>query len=379
MKKLVILILGVLFLIPLSVKADMGPPEIKSYKATPISKDGAIIYDKIYGGNPEKKDTLKYGDEVVIVMEEIEGGKTYGYFYDNGNGEDGYVLLSEMKYVSRMDELDEQTPKYTARVFADDGVDLYEGPSFIYDKITTIPKGTNIKSTDYSESDGEWLYVEYNGKTGYVSGADETVGVLYSGAIADPNKTNIINNFYKFSSWSSKFGYKSGNDYKVVNKLWKGLGGVPKNASEATAKSDLTVEDKLENGTSIGTIKKGDKFEILYDVSEIQYVSYLVKSGDVQGWVSYHYDTEDNNVDANGIEINWEYSKPVLYDENDPEDKPIVDPNEKPKKDTKKGFFDGWTKREIILVSIIGGIVIVLVAVVTLVLVNKKKNKGVQA
>ena len=378
MRKLVILILGVLFLIPLSVKADMGPPEIKSYKATPISKEGTTIYEKIYDG-AVKKGTLKYGEEVEIVMEQIEGGKTYGYFYNYDDGDGGYVLLSEMKYVSKVDEIDEQTPKYTARVFADDGVALYEGPSFIYDKITTIPNGEIIKSTDYDWDLGEWLYVEYDGKTGYVSGSDAAVGILYEGATADPNKTIVIDRFYKFSAWEYKMAYKSGNDYKIVSSVGKGTGSVIKNATDIEVIKDLDVKDKTINGTKIGTIKKGEKLDILLDASDYGDKILLVKSGDIQGWV--YFDYEDNYLDFNFeklTEKDWEQSKPVTYDGKEPEDKPIVDPDEK-KKDTKKGFFDGWTKKEIIMASIIGAAVIVITALVTIILVNKKKNKGVQA
>ena len=379
MRKLVILILGVLFLIPLSVNADMGPPEIKSYKATPISKEGTTIYEKIYDG-AVKKGTLKYGEEVEIVMEQIEGGKTYGYFYNYDDGEGGYVLLSEMKYVSKVDEIDEQTPKCTARVFADDGVVLYEGPSFIYDKIATISKGEIIKSTDYNWDLGEWLYVEYKGKTGYVYGADNAVGILYKGTTADPNKTIIINDFYKFSDWDGQIAYKSGNDYKIVNTVSKGVGSVIKNASDVTVTKDLEVTDKIVEGSKIGSLKKGDKVEILLDASSYGDRFFLIKSGDLQGWI--YFDYEDNHLSLNFDKLkenDFEGSKPVVYDGKEPQDKPIVDPNEKPKKDTKKGFFDGWTKKEIIMASIIGAAVIVITAFVTIILVNKKKNKGVQA
>ena len=91
MKKIVLLILGVLLFIPIMVFADMGAPGIETYSASIINKDGAIIYDRDYDEEAEK---VVYID----TNKKVEYGKTVEIIEE----EDGYALI-EVGYLKLTD------------------------------------------------------------------------------------------------------------------------------------------------------------------------------------------------------------------------------------------------------------------------------------
>ena len=70
MKKIMMLILGVLLFIPAIALADMGAPGVREYKVTPKSEEGAGIYRITYEGDKatvEKAGTVPYGKEISIM------------------------------------------------------------------------------------------------------------------------------------------------------------------------------------------------------------------------------------------------------------------------------------------------------------------------
>jgi len=185
MKKIISLILTSILVLPIFVHADMGAPEIKPYEAYVVKADGADYYEN-YCDNSEcgykKVGKLDYDTQIKVDYEQDIDGKIYAQF---NMGEDIYYILtkdiipivdefnfepdSEDDYVYKLDNYSEIT------VLKSEGINMHKGPANAYTEIgPIIPKGTKLK---YIYNAGDiWLYVEYEGTTGWISILDGSVG-----------------------------------------------------------------------------------------------------------------------------------------------------------------------------------------------------------
>ena len=197
MKKIMMLILGVLLFIPAIALADMGAPGVREYKVTPKSEEGAGIYRITYEGDKatvEKAGTVPYGKEISIMQEFEIDGILYGDYYDS-DYDVHHIKLSEFKAVGKNAEKDEAI--YAARVFAENGLELYEGPGSAYEKTgKTVAKGTLVAASEYIGY-GTWVYIESGDIKGYVNAEKGGLGVLYRRPIMDTETNKEYSEYYK--------------------------------------------------------------------------------------------------------------------------------------------------------------------------------------
>ncbi|MEH7504144.1 SH3 domain-containing protein [Neobacillus drentensis] len=97
----------------------------------------------------------------------ISSAKTIGNWYEvTYQGKKGYVQSSDLKSASQnTDNTDVLTEK---NYLVTDNVNLRQSNSTSSTVLTIIPNGTSVKSAE--ETSNGWFKVNYNGKTGYVSG-----------------------------------------------------------------------------------------------------------------------------------------------------------------------------------------------------------------
>lgn len=394
MKKLFYLMILSILIIPISVKADMGAPAIKTYKATPVSKEGATLYSGIYEENPEAVGKIEYNEVVTVTSETKINGKVYA---DACNKKEvcGSVLLSDLKLSSKTNDLSEYNLKYVGRIFSDKAIEIYEYPGYIYKKLgKSIPSGTVFLASNY-DSVGTWIKVSYDGVTGYIDTDDEAAMLLYNGEAIVGNE--VYKEFYLSNPFGRSIAYNESGKYNIASynyecSVWHNK------TDEFELVKDIGLSDNYLSEKKSSTLKGGAKVKIIYDCSYQGVAAFYVESNGAKGWISYtewdddkseiKYDVYLKGFDTDKLSKdsteNVENSL-VLYSEYSDDDVTITDPktgdvitpdNKGDKKDDdKKTLFAGFTKDQIILISSIGAGVIVLTAIVTIILVNKKKNK----
>ena len=416
MKKLFAIILGGLFLLPITVKADMGSPSIREVKVTPVSKEGAPIYD---GENKTDK-VLKSGETFTINYEEKYSDGYYGCSYES----DGCVKMSDVVAVDKVKKNDNDVAKYVGRVFAKNGVEVYEGPSYIYKKTgKTIPYNADVKIADLGSSDGTWIYIEYNDISGYVDTADSAVVQLYKHKIIVTTNNKEYEEYFMTNLWERLIYVLDGGKYVAVNTYDTGYDFQYENEFKLVKECNLHKYAEAEDQEKdiIGTVNKDEKVNVIYSYGDYGYEAYYVKYGNKYGWLTSTVTRDDTdsvvseefecfNVDytklkqksgfttssdwkvkANNNTVEKVEKADIVVPSNTNKDpKPtgdVITPDEDEKEDNKDDnkdeeknndkelIFGNWTKDQIILASCIGGAAIVITAVVTIILVNKKKNK----
>lgn len=167
-----------------AVYADMSAPDLRGFEIVVINPDGVDYYD--YKG--ETKGHLDK-DKVVIVEYEYNGQYTIasqetnkygghdsiGYIYSL----DGFSIVQKEVDPTKLTD-DKSITKYDtpqiAKIYADEGVDIYKGPADVYEKVGHIKKDVTLT---YSYSVGGFgithIYVEYNGEKGWIEILDGKV------------------------------------------------------------------------------------------------------------------------------------------------------------------------------------------------------------
>lgn len=382
MKKGLKLIIGAMVILPLSVKADMGAPSIKEYKATPKSADGAPIYN-MYNEKVEGK--FDYNEILTVSMEEESHSKVYAFACNKSN-KCGNVLIDDLK-LSKAADTSEYTAIYKGRVFAKNGVEVYEGPGYIYERVgKKIPADADVVVSGYDQDEGTWLKVKYKDIEGFVDSSKAAVMILYSGEQLIMSTNKIINEFYKSNDWDRKIAYKENGKYVIENEFYEYSGEYKTNSVKYKALKDMPLYKTYlvgSTGEEVGTVKKGDTVKFIYNASYQGSADYYVEVNGVKGWIDFSYDEGDKYLEGYDyenlpdVDNAWETREPVKADSEDidPSSKDVTDPKVDDKKPSKKSFFSKWDKDTIILVSIVAGAAIVLSSIVTLILVNKKNKK----
>ena len=374
MKKLMMLILGVLLFIPAVVFADMGAPGVREYKVTPKSQEGAAIYD--YGGQGIIKiGTVAYGQEVAIVQEFEIDGIIYGYYYDDNIGS-CYIKLSEFKVAGESTEKDEAL--YAARVFAEDGLELYAGPAYAYEKTgKTVAKGTVLAASDFIGY-GTWIYIENGDVKGYVNAEKGGLGILYKKDVISRQTNKEYSSFYQLDNWSRAIMVNDGENYI---KLYQGMSDSEnpgystkyfyKNSASVIKDWKLQKEGDFDSEI-ITTIPNGETVTILYEGGS-NCVSYdYVIYKDQKGWINNNGCENDNVLKTDDFEKlektddYMEYNEgKVLYDTYKEEEEAATKKNSTAK---------ATNPNTIMITAVCAGGAIVLASLVTMILVNKKKK-----
>ena len=108
MKKIFVLLLTILLILPITVKADLGAPDTVRYKAKAKSPDGCDYYN-YSKGQFVVSGHLDASKEIVIEFDEIFDGVLYLDFYDE-DGQYHYVKASDVVSVEdSISPTDEET------------------------------------------------------------------------------------------------------------------------------------------------------------------------------------------------------------------------------------------------------------------------------
>lgn len=421
MKKLFYFVIGVLLVIPLSVKADMGAPMIRYVVVTPKSPSGAPCYgsDKTSNGSivPGKQvGTIKYGDIVYYSIEEKFDGKIYADMSNYGNCR--FIDPSDFKPVDGKNKNDifVDTDLYKGRTFAD--LKVYIGPSSSYEQVGVINKYDEIKiSNDLYY--GTWVYVVGGGIEGYADIADGAAGYLANvDAVAlIPSMKKYTDEIYTLDPWTKSYMLKDGTNYIEVYTTYTYIPN--KVGISASATSDVELYDDVGSykedsngkyikvyGQKVVTVPKGSEATILgFQNGNFGDQGCLVSYNDVMGWMptscsDFSYDIPDDfivNVYGDSEyyykvgtakvldEADWEQIKNdedivnLLKDPNKDPDIDEPDPGDLPVPDIDDdGSKDSMSLRTIILLCALGGIVVVSTGIVILILINKKKKEKVK-
>ena len=368
MKKIVYLILAVLFLFPLAVKADMGAPMIKSY--TVVSKTGGEedIYRYAEGGKLNAVGKLPAGTEVEIQYEQKYNGEYYGSFWISETS-NGFIKLSNFKVV-KAQEVEQSEAVNTAKVFSKDGLTVYSGPGYINEEIGTLKYLDDVKAGVYTY-ENSWIYIEKGDLKGYVEGG---VGILTKGNRIDLTNSKIYTEYYTLDRvYRGSIYVHENNEYKLIQTT-----GTPYSYQNgAVTKKECNIykdgivewnENDTFYGDVVGTIPAGVEIKPLYE-GGTHYAAYYIEYNGVKGWLKAGMSDEEcaNFYEANIETIGSSGEEGI----NVTEETYVTDIAVNPVNDNKEFKF---TTKEIVIGSIILGAVIVLTAIITMILVNKKKK-----
>ena len=379
MKKIFYLLIGIL-LLPSMVKADMASPTVITYKAIVNNPNGIPEY-KLSGDKYEKTGkTVKYGTVYVISGDEYideyicadDDCKTYVRFTD--------LTTADKEYKINKENIGDEYKLTTIKK-----VDIKSGPANLYETISTLEPGTVLKGheiinitdildpvLEYIPSLNPWYYVEYNGVKGFVNsyGGTMMIGDLEEGEfmtaakveIKDPITLKVLKTIEPSTIIKAKTGYLDdwSSDCYIEYDGVKGIADryhlVSKHISEEekynkhTFKSDLNIYDvayvgnEVGGGKVIGTLPANTTFTSYYE-ADYGYIYY--EDANIKGWVNEYEDTPKK-------------------------EEPIVKPEEPKKEETDVVV---KPKNDYTLYICIGiGVVLSLTAVITIILINKKKK-----
>lgn len=380
------LLLFLLVLFPAIVKADMSAPSLLEYEATVISENGADCYD--YSGDYHVASHLEKGEKVTVRYEMDEDGITY-FGINADNDECHYVQSKDLMPTNEIVDLNNQNvvkldsaSKFL--VYADE-VEVRKGPSVSYEVVGKLKKGT-IGNYLYEIIESSYIYVEANGIKGWVDTIDKKVLTPSSQFILGDDfesdcgiipANTIIKDGWDTSKWdmSTLVNY---NGCETFIRTFKEKYIVPLIEPKQTKTSqELTIYETATAQKEISKIPAGEQIKVLsyaaansHPTENDKAYSY-VEYGDIKGWVLYkasYWDWEDSTSNFED-EV---YGDNVLLDPEytveEEEKSETIGEIEPVASDKKINTFD------LIIMCVVVAFAVALGAIITLVLVNKKKK-----
>lgn len=388
MKRFLKLLLVAILVMPFMAKADMGAPQISSIEVTIANENGIDYYD--YDGKTVKGH-LNKGDKIKVVSLDIDGNE---YYVELANGNDAIVKASDIKnnseYPVTSKDVVDRGQDYEIYVFEEKGVDIRKGPYDFYEKVAHLDAGTKLKYR-YAIYDGEGngsedgkynfgihaVYVEQDGVKGWINILDSKVLVsvepkyyiifnsidsentFYSKGSSSDFKV-IKSSGWETNSWDREILVYEDGKFKLIDDYYS---IIPAKIQSYTSKKDIKGEQN--------TIKAGTEFYILVgdDYDDSSFI-YMVKgSNKICSMYSDDFDEKlmksFTKVSEAKVEDVFTISEVV-----EPEYKTTItkeNNNDNNNKESK-------TTNTIVICAIVGCSV-ALIAVVTIILLNKKKNK----
>lgn len=383
MKKIKIFIIMLICLFTINVKAA----EIISHKVMVTNKDGAICYEEESLGKYRKTNKVIPYKATYLVNNDFFN-KSYMIIYDEKNEEDNCIVkYSDISAVKQDFSLNsdgvEKITSVKAVILASGGLNMRKGPSVTYSKIITIPQYTTITLTHKAGT--YWYYCEYDGKSGWITGKDYYFGyegkeVLYSnypidiyskdkkvGTIpANTEITDYLNLVHTEDEWGHYVIYNGTKGY-ISDMLYK---------TDKVGKIKITKDYEIKNEDGIFEDKLRTNQELEYSMISSKGEFYLTKKNKLVSIPKEYYDyivKADAKVKDRG------YIGEELFGEKKEErpdlKKEILEQESLtiPKENNK-----GTSIRDILIIVLLVGIFIVLVALVTIKVINNKKKSNVK-
>lgn len=390
-KNFKILLLLILF-IPCIINADMGAPMTKPYEMIVTNPEGIDYYDynNSVKGHLNKDDTFtvefEYDNYYSIKIKNTENS----YHLNSLNGT--ILVTDELDPKKAINESSENTgvkvcsinTKNKALIYADDGVDIKKGPANIYKTIGHIKKGVELTYNYYlSEGNITHIYVDYNGTKGWIEILGTKVLIETNEKYITKNdydigcaiipKNTIITPVYTADAWSRKILINNNNCLRMYNKiqdndlayLFSDGGNI------VVANEEINVYEYYNNGGKLlATIPKDKTFITLGSDNEkgTEESNLYVKYDNQTGWIKVTWGAytfkEANN--ENNDELNNDDNNTDLENKNNSTE---VKNDNNENKTTKLNTVDYVTMYIIICVTI------VITALITIILINRKKTK----
>lgn len=288
-KKLLIILIGMILLSPCCIKANHGSPATVRYKAVVTKKEGLECKDeKIpYGSIIEVEESYDIEDTLFLryIYNDLDCFDDISYKDFELYNKDFNIMDYNNKGITKFPS------KLDVTVISSKGIKLYKGPAKKYDIITTIPNRTKLYAEYYvdNEEGMPWLYVTYNGKSGWIYNVDyetvygytkeKAIVITFDDDMSDIKQNTIIDEYYCSGiSTQNKYYVKYNDKMYFVYNL-----GFPTNETIKLKKDVEFKETLAENSKVISKIKKGTTLKAEFtsgdDYSDYYYITYNGKKG----------------------------------------------------------------------------------------------------
>ena len=237
------------------------------YKIKIINPSGATVYDNYEKSEQNIIGKIDYGKEIRVVADKVDTNEFKKDYYNNFNEIENYYYFAidvcgSAQYVKYTDVeiIDTTITNYntfdkTTKFYIHEDEYLFNGPGLSFEQKNEdekIPKGTILNVDKYiSIGNGHWLYVNYNGKSGWIL-REYFNSVLYP------------YNSYKYGSAVSLDEEKGELYLKNEENLYK----------YAFSTDEI-----------ISKIPKGTKIYYDYSTSEPGFTYYHINYNDYSGWI----------------------------------------------------------------------------------------------
>lgn len=363
-----------------AVYADMSAPELREFEIVVINPDGVDYYD--YNGGV--KGHLNK-DDIVLVIYEYDGKYTIGVketnqysTYSKSLGEiksldDFSIVQEEIDPTQLADDptITTYDMPQKAKINAEEGVDIYAGPSTVYKKVGHIKNGASVLYK-YSTF-GTHIYVEYDGVKGWVSILKGKVLVQNDMQYIFKNdvvtecgtipKNSITTPKYKTDRWTHKALFEY-NGCEFMHNTMKDLEVISFYPYNRVLVKDVNLYEYANvTSTVLATIPAGTRVTTLAVMDEglnATYYAYTDYNG-LRGWIvgsSEYFDRTIPGEEPEGLEIE---------DTIKIEDPIKVDEDIAPMVTNKMGL------NTFILLCAFGVSLLVITALVIIILVNRSK------
>ena len=406
MKKYLSLLLILLLSITFNVKADGASPILAKFELVVSNKSGATCYNEKDNKFVTTDKKIPYNK--IVYLDYNYDGDYYSVSLKDEEINYSCLLnirdlsLKNSSFSNNNSNVEKITPKY-AVVLANGGLNLRKGPSTIYSKVTLVPKNTIIKLTH--KAGNHWYYIEYNGKSGWITSMNGYLGY---------DSSDVLFNNYDVEIYS---------DYKATKKV----GVIPKDTFitnylfldriEEDAPSYYVNYNGIKGYISFMGHKMIGKINLLKDTDLYglnDKILKKIKPGvydyycDAEATYHIYFIDEKGNVDLDKLNENVDYKlidKP-RYEKKDkgyigeglfgekitkidrsnveddntstPEPNNLIDVNDGKTNEVKEELKkQDKINNETIIIIVLASIVLALTITVIILLVNKKKNNVV--
>ena len=369
-----------------AVYADMSAPELREFEIVVINPDGVNYYDykDDFAGHLNKDDIViveyEYNGKYTIGKKEInqygrETTNSIGYI----NSLEGFSIVQEEVDPTKLTD-DRSITKYDepkkARVYADEGVDIYKGPSSVYEKVGHIKKGAVLT---YKYAVGmvgiTHIYVEYNGVKGWVEILHSQVLIqndtqyIFSKDVTSEcgtvPKNSVTTPNYTTDAWTRNTLFEY-NGCEFMHSTFRDEDIYPiYQVSQITSEEVKLYEYADTSSSVVATIPAGAEVTVLASkdtIGDLNYVIYM-KYNDIKGWAlgtGEIFDYNKKPVEINEEEIKVEDTIEV--------EEPKVDDIKNPMFTKKLGL------TTFIILCVFGVSLLVITALVIIILVNRSKT-----
>ena len=391
------LMLGAL-LFPVTVKADMGAPDIFDVEVVCNKTEGCQQYEYDYTSKKLKEAGMaSYGDRGKAQYSYEEDGKEYYSVYFSNK--EYYVVKGEFVSIKeKVEPTDKSITKLKQKVSAivsnKDGAKMYSGPHEAFTTVTTIPKGNKLEyEYGFEDQQSGWgvtfFYTTYKGNSGWVS--YESVAKEYKKAFKVKTYEEIKSNDVVIPAGTEvqvKYGTFDGNSQVLVNYEGKDIYVdteklAVEDGKNYTLNFDIDLVKDVKSEEKVKKIKKGSQVTFNY-VASITYDEtspkdeYYIFVNNV-GWYKYAFEYDKKNYlyedqDKNSLYPNvYEFKELTEPSGDEPTTEAPIEETTKASEDPSSNKKDSTTPVTLIVMFVGIAVLMAFVSIVCIVTLKKKK------